>query len=490
MLEVKGGTCKRPWSLHLTGSLRSATQEPTTIRVVNSGRIVGARLTKDCCNISKMSDMSLLIEEPRLFDNLCSTLYLGVGFKLVKKNKGAAGKDGVSIEDFEANLDEELSQLQQELCNWTYQPSPVRRVEIPKPDGKGVRLLGIPTVRDRVVQTTLKLLLEPIFEPCFSPHSYGFRPSRSAHQAVAAAQQIINNGKPYVVDIDLEKFFDRINHDRLIARMGEKISDKRLLRLVGTLLRSGVMVNGVVNPSKEGAMQGGPLSPLLSNIVLDELDQELERRGLEFCRFADDCNIFVKSQKAAERVMEKVSQFIEKKLKLKVNQDKSQVALSDKVKYLGFTVVNGTIAIAHKALQMAMNKVKALTPRGTHNTLNSTMDKINQWYVGWSNYYNLTNYPSQLGKIEAHIRRRLRSRLVSQQKRRQFLYQNLVKRGVPFKQASKAAFSNNKRWALSNTRAVTKAYPNSWYINLKGQEIRSDQKLAHWFDVSQWISLA
>jgi|GEM_PF-1050039 len=200
-----------PWSLHLTGSLRSATQEPTTIRAVNSGRIVGARLTKDCCNMSKMSDMSLLIEEPRLFDNLCSTLYLGVGFKLVKKNKGAAGIDGVSIEDFEANLDEELSQLQQELCNWTYQPSPVRRVEIPKPDGKGVRLLGIPTVRDRVVQTTLKLLLEPIFEPCFSPHSYGFHPSRSAHQAVAAAQQIINNGKPYVVDIDLEKFFDRIN---------------------------------------------------------------------------------------------------------------------------------------------------------------------------------------------------------------------------------------------------------------------------------------
>ena len=434
--------------------------------------------------------MSQLIEEPRLFENLCSTLYLGIGFILVKRNRGKPGIDGVSIADFEANLDEELSQLQQELSNWTYQPSPVRRVEIPKPGGKGMRLLGIPTVRDRVVQATLKLLLEPIFDPHFSPNSYGFRPGRSQHQAVEAAQRIVNSGKPYVVDIDLSKFFDRIHHDRLIARMGEKVTDKRILRLVGLMLRSGIMLNGVVIPSQEGAMQGGPLSPLLSNIVLDELDQELERRGLEFCRFADDCNIFVKSQKAAERVMAKVSQFIEKKLKLKVNQEKSQVALSDKVKFLGFTVVNGTIAIAHKALQTAMDKVKALTPRGTHKALEPALDKINQWYVGWSNYYSLTNYPSQLHKIEAHIRRRLRSRLVSQQKRKQHLYRNLVKRGVPRKQASKAVFSNNKRWVLSNARAVTRAYPNSWFINLKGQEIRSDRKLAHWFEVSQWIRLA
>jgi RNA-directed DNA polymerase len=415
---------------------------------------------------------------------------LGIGFILVKRNRGKPGIDGVRIADFEANLDEELSQLQQELSNWTYQPSPVRRVETPKPGGKGMRLLGIPTVRDRVVQATLKLLLEPIFDPYFSPNSYGFRPGRSQHQAVEAEQRMVNSGKPYVVDIDLSKFFDRIHHDRLIARMGEKVTDKRVLRLVGLMLRSGIMINGVVIPSQEGAMQGGPLSPLLSNIVLDELDQELEKRGLEFCRFADDCNIFVKSQKAAKRVMEKVSQFIEKKLKLKVNQEKSQVALSDKVKFLGFTVVNGTIAIAHKALQTAMDKVKALTPRGTHIALEPALDKINQWYVGWSNYYSLTNYPSQLHKIEAHIRRRLRSRLVSQQKRKQHLSRNLVKRGVPRKQASKTVFSNNKRWMLPNTRAVTRAYPNSWFINLKGQEIRSDRKLAHWFEVSQWVRIA
>ncbi len=306
---------------------------------------------KDGCNPSEINAMSLLTEEPRLFDNLCSELYLSIGFERVKKNKGKPGIDGVSIADFEAHLDEELSRLQEELCNWTYQPLPVRRVEIPKPEGKGVRLLGLPTVRDRVVQAALKILLESIFEPGFSPNSYGFRPGRSPHQALEAAQQIVNSGKSYVVDIDLSKFFDRINHDRLISRMSEKVSDKRLLRLVGMMLRSGIMINGVVIPSDEGTMQGGPLSPLLSNIVLDELDRELEKRGLEFCRFADDCNIFVKSQKAAERVMESVSQFIEKKLKLKVNREKSQVADSSKVKFLGFTVVNGTIAIAHKALQ-------------------------------------------------------------------------------------------------------------------------------------------
>ena len=213
-----------------------------------------------------MNQRDLFEEEPRLFENLCSTLYLTIGFEQVKKNKGKPGIDGISIVDFEASLDEELSQLQQELTDWTYKPSPVRRVEIPKPQGQGVRLLGIPTVRDRVVQATMKLLLNPIFERDFSQHSYGFISGRSQHQAVQMAQHIIKSGKPYVVDIDLSKFFDRIHHDRLIARMGEKVSDKRILRLVGIMLRSGVMIKGVVTSSEEGAVQGSPLSPLLSNI--------------------------------------------------------------------------------------------------------------------------------------------------------------------------------------------------------------------------------
>jgi len=219
---------------------------------------------------SEMRQSDLFIDETRLFEALCTVERLHMGFNQVKKNKGSSGVDGMSIEDFEVGLKEELSQLQAELESWTYQPSPVRRVEIPKPGGKGTRLLGVPTVRDRVVHATLKALLEPIFEGVFSDHSYGFRPGRSQRLAVEAAREIASRGKRYVVDIDLSKFFDRIHHDRLIARLSQQVADKRILRIIGTLLRSGVMANGVLTPSKEGAVQGSPLSPLLSNVVLDE----------------------------------------------------------------------------------------------------------------------------------------------------------------------------------------------------------------------------
>lgn len=441
-------------------------------------------------NESEMSGRDLFTDERRRFEELCTTEWLGAGFRNVKKNKGSPGVDGVTIAEFEAHLDEELARLKAELESWTYKPSPVRRVEIPKPGGKGIRLLGVPTVRDRVVHATLKLLLEPIFEPLFSDNSYGFRPDRNQGQAVEAARQIVAGGKPYVVDIDLSKYFDRIHHDRLIARLGQTIPDKRILRLVGMILRSGIMANGLVTPSTEGAVQGSPLSPLLSNIVLDELDKELERRGLEFCRFADDCNIFVRSLKAAERVMDSISGYIENRLKLVVNQEKSQVARSERVKFLGMTIVGATIAISHKAVQTAMAKVKELTPRGTHLTLEKSIEQINSWYVGWAGYFAMTYYPAQLHKIEAHIRRRLRSRLVDQQKSRRNLYRKLVKRGVSRRQAAKTVFSNKDRWALSNTFAVNRAYPVRWFIGEMGQAIRSNRKLRHWFDGSQWISLA
>jgi group II intron reverse transcriptase/maturase len=437
-----------------------------------------------------MRQRDLFIEKTRLFEELCTIERLEAGFRSVKKNKGSPGVDGVTIAEFESHLIEELSRLKAELESWTYKPSPVRRVEIPKPGGKGIRLLGVPTVRDRVVHATLKELLEPIFEPVFSDHSYGFRPERNQRQAVEAARRIVASGKPYVVDIDLSKFFDRIHHDRLIDRLSQQVADKRILRLIGLLLRSGIMANGLVTPSTEGAVQGSPLSPLLSNIVLDELDKELERRGLEFCRFADDCNIFVKTPKAAQRVMESISGYIEKRLKLVVNQEKSQVARSDRVKFLGMTIVGKTIAISHKALQTAMAKVKELTPRGTHQTLEKTLEEINSWYVGWAGYFAMTYYPAQLKKIEAHIRRRLRSRLVDQQKSKRNLYRKLVKRGVSRRQAAKTVFSNNKRWKLSNTFAVNKAYPVGWFIGEQGQAIRSDRQLPHWFELHHWISLA
>ncbi len=437
-----------------------------------------------------MRQRELFLDETRLFEELCTVERLESGFRRVKKNKGSPGVDGVTIPEFEASLIEELSRLKEELEGWTYKPSPVRRVEIPKPGGKGIRLLGVPTVRDRVVHATLKELLEPIFEPLFSDHSYGFRPERNQRQAVEAARAIVAGGKRYVVDIDLSKFFDRIHHDRLIACLRLQVADKRILRLIGQLLRSGIMANGLVTPSTEGAVQGSPLSPLLSNIVLDELDKELERRGLEFCRFADDCNIFVKTPKAAGRVMRSVSGYIEKRLKLVVNQEKSQVARSDRVNFLGMTIVGKTIAISHKALQSAMAKVKILTPRGTHLTLEKTLEEINSWYVGWAGYFEMTYYPAQLKYIEAHIRRRLRSRLVDQQKSKRNLYRKLVKRGVSRRQAAKAVFSNRNRWALSNTFALLKAYPVGWFIGEMGQVIRSDKELPHWFELRHWISLA
>src|SRR6056297_984937 len=247
--------------------------------------------------------------DDNLFERLCDVTSLELGFKTVRRNKGSAGADGVTIEAFAANLDEELGLLQKELCNWTYKPKPVKRVAIPKPSG-GERLLGIPSVRDRVVQATLKSLIEPLFESKFSDNSYGFRPGRDQKQAVSKAQSIVSSGKEFVVDIDLEQFFDRICHDRLMHRLGLTIEDKSILKIIAKILRSGVLSNGIFSQTQSGSPQGGPLSPLLSNVVLDELDHELERRDLEFCRYADDCNIFVKSQKAADRVLASISKFI------------------------------------------------------------------------------------------------------------------------------------------------------------------------------------
>lgn len=431
----------------------------------------------------------LSIDSKHLFEELCTEWKLRQGWREVRRNRGTSGIDGQTIEAFELRLSEEIKQLQEELVSWTYKPQPVRRVEIPKPDGAGVRLLGVPCIRDRVVQTAIKQLLEPILDPLFSENSYGFRPGRNQVQAVEAAQKIVQTGKGFVVDIDLSKFFDTVNQDRLIGRLGKTIEDKRILKLVGMTLRSGVMKDGMITPTREGTTQGSPLSPLLSNLVLDELDKEIESRGLEFCRFADDCNIFVKTQRAAERVMKGISEFIEKKLKLVVNQEKSKVAESSLVKFLGMTIVNGTRAIASKSIRRAMDKVKELTPRGTSEKLEDTIKRINRWYGGWSNYYSMTQYPSQLKAIEAHIRRRLRSRIVDQQKTRRHLFNKLMKRGVSRNKAAKTSFSNDKRWALSHTNAVERAYPNVWFLETQGLQIRSNERRDHWLEINRWIRL-
>ncbi len=406
---------------------------------------------------------------------------LEMAFMEVRRNKGGPGIDGVSVDEFAQNIDKELGQLQRDLRSWTYKPKPVRGVEIPKPQG-GTRLLGIPSVRDRVVEAGLKALLEPILDPQFSEHSYGFRPGRNQQQAVEAAETLVQSGKKHVVDIDLSKFFDRIHHDRLIARLRRSITDTRTLRLIGLTLRGGIMRNGLVSGTTEGTTQGSPLSPLLSNVVLDELDKELERRGLSFCRFADDCNIFVSSPRAADRVMAVISEFIERRLKLVVNREKSQVAQAKHVVFLGISMAeNRSRAISDRSIARAKTRVKELIPRGTHLPLEKSIAQINSWYVGWSNYYGMTRFPYQLQTIEAHIRRRLRARIVSQQKRRRHLYAKLVKQGAS-RRAAGIAYSNRRTWALSHHPTVDTAFSNKW-LTQRGLQIVSDQRQAHWFHI-------
>lgn len=418
-----------------------------------------------------------MLIETSLFDELTKTETLEMAFKAVKRNRGSAGIDGVRVEDFANNLAEELGQLKKELESWTYKPQPVRGVEIPKP-GKlgGTRQLGVPCVRDRVVQTAIKNLLEPTLEEEFSEHSYGFRPGRNQRQGVEAAQKIVRSGKAFVVDIDLSKFFDRVCHDRLLSRLSKVVVDKRILRLIGLTLRSGIMKDGLLKITSEGTTQGSPLSPLLSNYVLHEFDQELERRGLEFCRYADDANIFVRTEKAAERVMVNITKFIEGKLKLKVNRDKSRVARSRQVKYLGMTIDGRKCrAISKESMERANLKVKALTPRGTHLPIEKSIEKINQWYVGWSNYYGMTQYPQQLKGIEAHIRRRLRARFVGQAKKKRHLYRKLRKHGCSHK-AAKIVYTNKGPWALSKSGALNRAFSNAWFTEQGFKEVSSERR--------------
>lgn len=423
-----------------------------------------------------------------LLENICSTFTLSEAFRSVKRNKGAPGVDGVSIEEFEANFHSEIACLRKEVLTWTYRPSPVKRVEIPKPDGKGVRLLGIPTVKDRILHMAIKMILEPMIDPTFSPNSYGFRPGRSQKMAIEAAQNIVKAGNEDVVDIDLSKFFDRINHDRLIHRLNLYVEDKRVLRLIGMILRSGIMAEGLVTIPLEGSVQGSPLSPLLSNVVLDELDKELEKRDLMFCRFADDCNIFVKTPRAAERVMESVKKFIETKLKLKVNEEKSKTAKSNKVKFLGMTIVDKAIAISKKAMEKALLMVKSLTPRNTHLSIEQTIETINTWFVGWASYFKMTQFPSQLKIIEGHIRRRLRARWLRQQKKRRHLVRKLIKFKVNATMACRTVYSNRKTWALSRTMMSSKALPNKFFEDKKLKTF-SNLNLSNWYPINQWVKL-
>lgn len=385
----------------------------------------------------------------------------------VERNGGAPGIDGMTVEELRPYLRERWLEIREALDQQSYQPSPVRRVEIPKPDG-GVRQLGIPTVMDRFLQQAMAQALTPLFEALFSPASYGFRPRRSAHQAIKQAQEYIQAGYEWVVDLDLEKFFDRVNHDMLMARVARVVKDKRMLKLIRAYLNSGVMVNGVVMDTEEGTPQGGPLSPLLSNIMLDDLDKELEKRGHKFVRYADDCNIYVKTRRAGERVMASVKRFLEKKLKLKVNPKKSKVDRATGVKFLGFSFYKRKgevlIRVAARSLERFREKLRRLTKRTRSGKLEEVIQEINQYTMGWIGYYRQANTPSVFEELDRWMRRRLRQMIWKRWKRGTTRYRELVKLGVPRGRAGLGAVGKSP-WHMSKSPVVNEALSNAYLRN-------------------------
>ncbi len=383
----------------------------------------------------------------------------------VQANKGKPGIDGMTVEQLPGYLAVHWPRIKQQLLAGTYKPQPVKRVEISKPDG-GVRKLGIPTVVDRFIQQAVQQVLSRRWDSTFSQSSYGFRPGRSAHQAVEAAQRHIAEGCRWVVDIDLEKFFDRVNHDRLMGRIMQRESDRTLIHLIRAFLTSGVMIEGLVSPTDEGTPQGGPLSPLLSNLVLDELDKELEKRGHKFVRYADDCNIYVRSERAGHRVMEGVSDFITRKLKLKVNTSKSAVARPKDRKFLSFSFTGGKDVkrrIAPKALQRFKAKVRKLTNRHKGRSLRQIVEPLSQYLRGWRGYFGHCQTPSVLASLDEWIRRRLRCLVLTRWRRGRRRFAELTKRGVGKRLAAQTAASAHGPWRLSRSPALSIALPNRFW---------------------------
>jgi RNA-directed DNA polymerase len=409
-------------------------------------------------------------ETPRygneLMEEICKRSNVRTALDRVISNKGAPGVDGMHVNQLRNHLNRHWPQIQEVLLEGKYKPLPVRRIEIPKPDG-GVRLLGIPTVLDRLVQQAILQVLQPRWDPTFSVHSHGFRPNHRQHDAITEAQQYIAEGYAWVVDLDLEKFFDRVHHDRLLSRLGKRIEDQRLLKLIGSFLKAGVMSQGLISPSDEGTPQGGPLSPFLSNIVLDELDRELENRGLRFVRYADDCNIYVRTERAGKRVMDSVSRFITTKLRLKVNTSKSAIARPEERKFLGFTfrTVNEIVKrmISMKSLERVKQKIREMTGRTRGQSLRDVITNLNAYLGGWGGYYRLTQALGQLISLDKWIRRRLRAYLWKQWKTGCRRYAELRKHGVDAKLANSAAGSSKGCWPMSHAKPVDMALTTAFF---------------------------
>jgi group II intron reverse transcriptase/maturase len=386
-------------------------------------------------------------------------------YERVVKNEGAPGVDGLTVSEFKPWLQAHWPSVRQALLTGEYMPAAVRKVEIPKPQG-GVRTLGIPTVLDRLIQQSLNQVLQPLFDPEFSKSSYGFRPGRNAHQAVKAAQGYVAEGKRWVVDLDLEKFFDRVNHDVLMARVVRKVKDDRVLKLIRRYLEAGLMEGGVTSARTEGTPQGGPLSPLLSNILLDDLDRELEQRGLSFCRYADDCNIYVGSRRAGEREMQAVTAFLEKVLKLKINVSKSAVARPWERKFLGYSMTwhkKPKLKIAQSSRKRLVEKIRKMLREARGRSLRQAIEGLNPVLRGWVAYFRLTEVKGVLEDLDGWIRRKLRVLLWRQWKRVYTRVKNLIRVGIARQRAWQSATNGHGPWWNGGASHMNAAYPKSWF---------------------------
>src|ERR1700759_1399981 len=423
---------------------------------------------EDIESLSVVNESERPANTSRIMEEVCERANLKEALRQVKGNKGSAGVERMTVDQLGDYLKESWPAIREQLLAGTYEPKPVRRVEIPKPDG-GVRKLGIPTVLDRLIQQAVLQVLQRQWDPTFSENSYGFRPGRSAQHAVAKAQKYIAEGHSWCVDFDLEKFFDRVNHDKLMGQIAKRVGDKRLLKLIRAFLNAGVMENGLVSPSVEGTPQGGPLSPLLSNLVLDELDRELERRCLRFVRYADDCNIYVRSERAGQRVMESITRFITQKLKLKVNEAKSAVARPQERKFLGFSFTAGPDikrTIAPKSLERFKRRIREITRRAKGVSIKTTMEELATYMRGWRGYFGFCETPEVLIALTRWVRLRLRAALWRQWKKPRRRRAALIALGVKGRLASNTAGSGLGHWHLARSKALSVGLSNAYFKSL------------------------
>lgn len=459
-----------------TDLTRKVKVEPQEFAKVQSRELV---LSKRERVNNESIDTSNLIEKVVEYENM------KLAIERVLKNKGSHGVDGMKTDELREHINKHwYTSIKSKILENRYKPSPVRRKEIPKDDG-GVRLLGIPTVLDRTIQQAISQVLSSIYEPTFSNSSFGFRPNKGAKDAIIKAKQYINEGNRYVVDMDLEKFFDKVNHDILMDKLAERIKDKVLLSLIRKYLKSGIMINGLEVCNEEGTPQGGPLSPLLANIMLDELDKELESRGHKFCRYADDCNVYVKSARAGKRIMDSVTRLIEGKLKLKVNRNKSAVDLVSKRKFLGFSIYfakdGAQIRVHEKSYRKFKNKIRQITNRNKGISMEYRLKKLNQITVGWINYYGIAKAKSRIIELEKWIRRRLRACIWKTWKKIKTRHDNLVKLGVENYKAWEYANTRKGYWRISNSPILNTSLSTKYLEKLGFNSISKRYQMIHQF---------